>query len=97
MSDKRLNEADKRWDVRQETMMRARFRCEAGDGAFSMRCGGPLDVHEIVARSVAPGSHLDVTITAAVCLMHKKGYPGFESYLEAGVVKNWCDKIVQQP
>jgi hypothetical protein len=36
-------------------------------------------------------------VDVVVCLLHKKGYPGFADYLNSEIVKNWCDNIVQQP
>lgn len=69
-SQKRIDEADARWEVRQATLQRAGFRCEAPDLAFGVPHGGPLDVDERISRGVRPGAHLDVTITQVLCRMH---------------------------
>ena len=41
--------------------------------------------------------HRSRKVDAVVCLLHKKGYPGFESYFESRVFENWCSEIVAQP
>lgn len=69
VSDKRLAERDERDAVRETTLRRAGFRCQA-PGAFGLRCGGRLDVHETFPRGPNPGSHLDATVTMALCRTH---------------------------
>lgn len=69
-SQKRIDEKPERDAVREATLRRAGFRCEAGDGAFGMPCFGDLAAHEVIKRSVRPGSHLEVELTAAVCVAH---------------------------
>jgi hypothetical protein len=41
--------------------------------------------------------HNSRKVDALVCLLDKKGYPGFDAYLDAEVIKNWCDKLVVKP
>jgi hypothetical protein len=69
VSDKRIAEKDARAIVRETTLRRAMFRCQA-PGVFGIRCAGTLDVHEIYPRGPNPGSHLDHTITIALCRAH---------------------------
>lgn len=68
VSAKRQAEADLRWDVRQLTLSRARWRCQGTDAPGP--CGGDLDVHEVAPRSVYPGGHLDSDNTIAICRRH---------------------------
>jgi hypothetical protein len=70
VSAKRSAESTARSDVIVATMRRADWKCEAGDMAFGIRCGEACDVHEIIQRSVRPGSHLEVELTAFVCRPH---------------------------
>jgi hypothetical protein len=69
VSDKRLAEREERDAVRETTLRRAGFRCQAA-GAFGILCGGHLDVHELQGRGVRPGGHLDDTNTIALCRIH---------------------------
>jgi len=69
VSAKRLAEREQRAEVREVTLRRAGYRCEA-PSAFGLRCGGVLDVHETFPRGANPGSHLDSTITVALCRIH---------------------------
>ena len=69
VSDKRLAEREARAEVRETTLRRAGFRCQA-PGAFGIRCGGPLDCHEVYTRGTTPGSHLDDSVTLALCRRH---------------------------
>ena len=74
-SDKRQAERPLRDAVREETLRRAGYRCELADVVPEVKCWHPdgrfaLDVDEKAGRGVAPGSHLDVTITQAVCRAH---------------------------
>ena len=66
MSAKRLAERETRAEVRETTLRRAGFRCEA-PGAFGLRCAGTLDVHETYTRGTNPGSHLDPSATMVLC------------------------------
>jgi len=36
-------------------------------------------------------------IDAVVCLLDKKGYPGFAASLKSEVSRSWCDNLVRQP
>lgn len=36
-------------------------------------------------------------LDAVVCLLHKKGYPGFENHLETPAVRNFCRQLVAKP
>lgn len=69
VSAKRSAERDTRAQVRETTLRRAMFRCQA-PGAFGIRCRGLLDVHEVFPRGANPGSHLDDTVTLALCRAH---------------------------
>lgn len=71
VSDKRLAEREQRDAVRETTLRRAGFRCQA-PGAFGLRCGGSLDVHEVFTRGTCPGSHLDDSATMALCRTHHR-------------------------
>jgi hypothetical protein len=71
MSAKRAAERDERTAVREQTLRRAGFRCQA-PGAFGMRCAGDLDVHETFPRGPNPGSHLDASATLALCRAHHR-------------------------
>lgn len=74
VSEKRRGEAAARREVREETHRRAGFRCELRTVVPEVVCwhpaGEPLDVDEIAQRGVAPGGHLDVENTQAVCRAH---------------------------
>jgi hypothetical protein len=69
VSDKRLAEREQRDDVRETTLRRAMFRCQA-PGAFGIRCSGVPDVHELQGRGVRPGGHLDPANCVALCRRH---------------------------
>jgi hypothetical protein len=69
VSAKRLAEREARDVVRETTFRRAMFRCQA-PGEFGIRCSGPLDCHERYTRGTTPGSHLDDTVTIALCRAH---------------------------
>lgn len=72
VSAKRRAERPVRDEVREQTLRRAGFRCEA-PGAFGIRCSGGLpDVHEVHPRGVKPGSHLDPGVTMALCRAHHR-------------------------
>ena len=71
VSEKRLAERDERAAVRETTLRRAGFRCQA-PGAFGLRCAGDLDVHETYPRGANPGSHLDPVVTMALCRTHHR-------------------------
>lgn len=71
VSDKRLAERAERDAVRETTIRRAGFRCQA-PGAFGILCSGVLTVHELQGRGVRPGGHLDDTNTIALCWPHHR-------------------------
>lgn len=70
VSAKRLAERDARDEVRETTFRRAGFRCQAPDGQFGIRCSGSLECHEKFTRGTTPGSHLDDSVTVALCHAH---------------------------
>jgi hypothetical protein len=70
VSRKRVGEAPARLVVREETARRANWKCEAGEMAFGLACSGDFDCHEIIQRSVRPGSHLEIELTSYVCRQH---------------------------
>lgn len=41
--------------------------------------------------------HNSRKLDAVICLLDKKGYPGFAPHLSNDVSKNWCNKLVVQP
>jgi len=41
--------------------------------------------------------HNSRKIDVVVCLMYKKGYPGFDAYMANADDNNWCERIVGQP
>ena len=41
--------------------------------------------------------HNSRNVDAVICLLHKKGYPGFDGYLSSEVVSTWCNQIAQKP
>lgn len=69
VSAKRLAEREQRAAVRETTLRRAGFRCQA-PGAFGLPCYGRLEVHETFPRGPNPGSHLDSTVTMVLCSTH---------------------------
>lgn len=71
VSERRLAERNERAAVREQTLSRAGFRCEA-PGAFGLRCAGVLDVHETYPRGSNPGSHLDPSVTMVLCRTHHR-------------------------
>jgi 5-methylcytosine-specific restriction endonuclease McrA len=72
VSAKRLAEKPLRDEVRRITLARAGYRCQA-PGLFGIVCGGgELEVHEIHSRGTTPGSHLDDTVTVALCPRHHR-------------------------
>lgn len=66
MSAKRKAEAPARAAVVAEVLARDGQRCRAA-GLAPGPCGGPLDVHEVIPRSVRPGAHLDPTGATTIC------------------------------
>lgn len=77
-SARRIAEQAERDAVREETLRRAGWRCEAKDLVPEVRCWGPLDCDERAPRGIAPGSHLDLNNTQALCRAHhewKHSYP----------------------
>ena len=69
-SQKTLDQRELRDRVRETTLRRAGFKCQA-PGEFGIRCGGgDLQVHEVFTRGTNPGSHLDDSVTIALCPLH---------------------------
>lgn len=56
--------------VRERVAERDGHRCRAAALVPSVRCGGPLDVHEVVPRSAWPGAELDERDCVLVCRCH---------------------------
>lgn len=69
-SAKRVAEEQARAEVRRLVRQRAGGRCEARDLVPEVRCWGPLDVDELEARGVHPGSHLDPDLCQLLCRGH---------------------------
>jgi hypothetical protein len=69
-STKRKAERPDRQRVREITLKRANYQCQLARLVPDVECWGPLDVDEIAARGVAPGSHLNEDVTIAVCRRH---------------------------
>lgn len=59
----RASAVDEAWD-------RDRGRCQAEHLVPEVRCGGPLDPHEIIPRSVWPGGERVVMNIAIICRNH---------------------------
>ena len=71
MSQKTLDRQSERDEVRETTLRRAMFKCQA-PGVFGIRCAGHLDVHEVFTRGTNPGSQYDDTVTMALCRAHHR-------------------------
>lgn len=69
-SAKRKAERPARAAVRERTLARAGYECQAALLVPEIECGGPLDVDEIRSRGVNPGGHLDDSNTQALCRAH---------------------------
>lgn len=69
MSAKRAAEREDRVAVRERALRRAGYRCQA-EGIAGLRCGGPLDVDEIILRSGRPGGHLEDDNVQVLCRQH---------------------------
>jgi hypothetical protein len=69
-SPKTVAEAPARKAVRERALERAGHQCEARDVWPEIDCWGPLDVDEITARGVRPGSHLEDSQTQVLCRGH---------------------------
>ena len=72
VSKKRASERDARAAVREATLARAGWRCEAVRVVPEIDCGGPLDVDERKSRGVNPGGHLDELNTQVLCRAHHR-------------------------
>lgn len=70
MSAKRAAERPQRDAVREHTFARAGWACEARTLVPEVECGGPLDCDERTGRGRDPGSHLDASLTQALCRLH---------------------------
>jgi len=69
-SAKRRAERPARTAVIAETLDRAGHRCQAAELVPHVECWGRLDTHEVESRGTHPGSHLDPSVTLAVCRGH---------------------------
>ncbi len=69
MSAKRKAEKPARAGVVAQVLLRDGNRCRAA-GIAPGACQGPLDVHEVIPRSVRPGAHLDPDGAIAICRLH---------------------------
>lgn len=75
-SAKRKAERGLRDEVRRQTLERAGHRCEGPAYGLPGACRivsmerAPLEVHEKTARGTHPGSHLDASVTVALCQFH---------------------------
>ncbi len=72
VSTKRRREVPLRTAVRNRTLERAGYTCEARLLVPHIACEGSLEVHEVIARSAYPGGHLDVDNTMALCGSHHR-------------------------
>lgn len=68
-SPKRIAEKTLRDKVVERAMKRDE-RCQGPAGGLPGKCGGPLDPHEIVARSQKPGGHLEIDNVIMLCRLH---------------------------
>lgn len=69
-SRKRIEETDKRRQVREDALRAAGWRCTATATVPEVRCWGPLDVDEVKSRGVNPGGHLDPSNVQVLCRAH---------------------------
>lgn len=69
-SPKRLAETEDRAALRMRVLRRDGFQCQARLKLPRIRCGGPLDVHEVIPRSVWPGAHLVDSDCLTICRAH---------------------------
>ncbi len=69
MSTKRRKEAPLRKAVLQAVTERQGGRCAAA-GLLPTLCSGPLDGHEVIARSAWPGGHLVESNIVMLCRCH---------------------------
>lgn len=69
-STSRRLETEQRLDCVDLVLTRARWMCEARDLIPGVQCRGLLVAHEVVQRSVRPGSHLEPLLQVAVCAAH---------------------------
>lgn len=69
ISDRRRGEQTERERVRREVRRRDRS-CRARDLIPAVRCGGPLDVHEIIPRSAWRKGYLVVDNCVLICRAH---------------------------
>lgn len=69
-SAKSIALAPERAAVVQAARDRDGNRCQAEDLVREVRCGGPLDAHEIVPRSAWSRGYLDVDNVVIVCRRH---------------------------
>lgn len=69
-SPKRIQSRPLRTIVRERVAERDGHRCRAAVLVPGVRCGGPLDVHEVIPRSALPGAELDERDCVLVCRCH---------------------------
>lgn len=89
VSRKRRSETKARAEVRRVTFERAGYQCQAREVWLDIECGGPLDCHEIVARSAYPGGHLDPSNTLALCRRHHDAVDAEPLKAAAKGLKRW--------
>lgn len=89
VSQKRLDEHAQRLAVIEEVRERDGNRCYAekvisrypavaADRDWPRFCGGRLDAHEIIQRSVRPGGHLEPANVRLVCRIHHEWIDRFQ-------------------
>jgi hypothetical protein len=67
-----LREEDAREEMRRIVLGECGSTCVGKVAAPSVRCWGPLEVHELCDRSVRPGVHLDADFGVALCHAHNQ-------------------------
>lgn len=65
-----LAELPERARVVDTAWERDKGRCQAEQLVPDVRCGGPIDVHELVPRSCWPKGYLVLTNTVLICRSH---------------------------
>ena len=70
VSLKRQRETKTRRQVVAECFERDQHMCRANPLVPHISCGGHLVAHETVQRSIAPGSHLNLSLMVTVCYSH---------------------------
>ena len=72
MSDRALAQLPERARIVDAAWDRDRGQCQAKHLVTGVRCGGPIDVHELCPRSVWPGGELVLANVVCICRNHHR-------------------------